>query len=117
VKPHEETWRVVDEPHNTWAIVGPDSDVPFAATPDRLRSVTGEAPEADRARARLAAQAPAMARLLLDIEALADDWCTVCLGHLKYDGRDLKEGATVAERNHAPDCRLVAVLRAAGVLE
>lgn len=58
--------------------------------------------------ARLAAQAPAMARVLLDLEwrtiTFSDDpWCITC-------ERQKSLG-------HKSDCALVTVLRAAGVIE
>lgn len=58
----------------------------------------------DQAALRLAAQAPAMARLLLSEDRWHHAECVVCGGHRHQEG-------------HAPDCALIAVLRAAGVVE
>jgi hypothetical protein len=58
------------------------------------------------ARARLAAQAPAMARLLLEMEWGGSCDCPSC-HRCQYDDKP--------EDTHAPDCELVAVLRSAGV--
>lgn len=63
-----------------------------------------------RARLRLAAAAPDMARLLVDIGQV--DYgkpCPVC----REDVRS--PGAGTYDSDHADDCRLVAVLRKAGV--
>ena len=62
--------------------------------------------EAAEARAVLAAQAPAMARLLLSMQWGANEMCPQC------GGRHPEEGD-----GHAKSCALVAVLRAAGVIE
>jgi hypothetical protein len=66
------------------------------------------------ARAKLAAAAPEMARLLLELQNVSYpaetyniDGCPVCRGRVD-DGQHV---------HHEPDCRLVAVLRKAGVLE
>ena len=79
----------------------------------------------DQAALRLAAAAPAMARLLVDLEWGAD----ICIGYdnitalgcpscggLQHDpgNRADFDHQTVG---HDPDCELVAVLRAAGVVE
>lgn len=71
-----------------------------------------EWPSCDRDRAQLAAAAPEMARLLIEVqwagvltyqyEGGGDPCCPVCEGE---------------EPRHEPDCKLVAVLRKAGVLE
>lgn len=70
------------------------------------------------ARAKLAAAAPEMARLLLELEAVSDYYeskCPVCgavadIHHADARGR-------VWRVEHEPSCRWVAVLRKAGVLE
>lgn len=102
-KPFEETWRAIGgtlegalvPPHEggfpTFAEVGGEPDNPYG-------------------RARLAAQAPAMARLLLEIqwapsESLPEGvrhFCPAC--------------AQRREEGHAADCELLGVLRAAGAL-
>jgi hypothetical protein len=107
MKPHEETWESVAE------FCGHDTDAP-----------------GDPERRRLAAQAPAMARLLLEVEWKADQGidyevtapcCPVC-GGLKPGAPSLEhvgwpEVLTECGVGHRHDCRLVAVLRAAGVVE
>jgi hypothetical protein len=88
-RPHEETWEVTDR----GACLGP-VDEPGAIA----EHMTGQS-EQDRARLILAAQAPAMARLLLE---LGERRCPIC----EWSASD----------NHHPECRYAAVLRAAGVL-
>ncbi len=57
MKPWEETWKVGEQPsEKDWVYFGDGSSVSFEAFNS----------EEDEARARLAAQAPAMARLLLE---------------------------------------------------
>ena len=73
---------------------------------------TDDGPEPDesengmshRDRATLAAQAPAMARLLLEFATGTDGYDTDCL-------------ACGCIGKHLPDCKIVDVLRAAGVIE
>jgi hypothetical protein len=93
-KPHEETWRYIGEAtgadrlgSRAWVV---DEADPFRCVYSEFGGVTGETREDTHARAKLAAQAPAMARLLL---RLVDP----STGH-----GDLAE--------------VVAILRAAGVL-
>ncbi len=66
---------------------------------------------AHQARVRLAVQAPSMARLLLDIQ-----WA----GRAGPAG-DVDGGCPASQRErpeeHAPDCAIATVLRAAGVIE
>jgi hypothetical protein len=80
------------------------------------------------ARARLAATAPAMARLLLELEwAAGGSWgpsgddstntnfaCALCEG---TRGEWVARSGTKYPAGHAPDCRWLAVMRAAGVRE
>lgn len=105
MKPWEETWRW--NGLHPLDVFGPDGgDLLFEGAVIRNDS---DGPE----RAKLAAAAPEMARLLLELEWAdprnhwSDDGansngCCVC-GEYKKDG-------------HKPDCALVAVLRKAGVL-
>lgn len=106
MKPWEEAWFVHED-------TAGEPDVYRSPDPDTLARVLasdGTEPE-DFARARLAAAAPEMARLLLsryekhaenDAGNDSTDWyCLAC-------GR--------GGLPHAPDCRLVAVLRKAGVI-
>jgi len=106
-RPYEETWFVEDD--------GPEVEVhrvggavcglngPHARTED------------DVARAKLIAQAPAMARLLLDLEWSGMHWdraggtacCPSC---------GANRGRGGVESEHATSCALATVLRAAGVL-
>lgn len=93
MKPWEEEWRLAREGSRTM-LCGPD---PYPAA-DFYGS------EGD-ARILLAAAAPEMARMLLELEWSGDEAryrCPAC--------------EATAHPNHAPDCRLVAVLRKAGVL-
>lgn len=102
-KPHEETWSYVYGNPPTLKLEPDDGDGIIIAG-----FYCNEREEADqeKARSRLAAQAPAMARLLLVMEWIdiggGDDGCPSC-GRWKHKG-------------HAPDCGLVTVLRAAGVM-
>ncbi len=103
MKPHEETWIANVEWPIALVELSEDRDEVVATfdAPHSMRDV-------DRARARLAAQAPAMARLLLEIEWSApiggEPACPSCSAFVNNDHR------------HAPDCEIATVLRAAGVL-
>ncbi len=94
-KPWEETWT--------------DETIFEIGDPSIIRGIHDRS---DDERRRLAAQAPAMARLLLKLGAqwgLTDDGyrrCASCEA----------EGHAVNPVPHTPDCELVAVLRSAGVL-
>ena len=119
--------RPIDE---TWSCDGGCIDMDAPSVVHRIGSFgqsSAVQAETDRneARARLAAQAPAMARLLVDLEWGAD----ICIGYdnitalgcpscggLQHDpgNRADFDHQTVG---HDPDCELVAVLRAAGVVE
>lgn len=104
--------RLIDE---TWCVDMSD-----------LHNAVGfDGAEMHRARARLAAAAPAMARLLVDLEWGAD----ICIGYDNITalgcpscGGLQHDPGTRADFDHHtvghdPDCALVAVLRAAGVME
>ncbi len=102
-RPHEETWE--HHPKSTGA-----SRLYSDNHEEEWATVWGDD---NRERARLAAQAPAMARLLLEGMTVTaagphDNYETCLAGCGGY-------GPTAEE--HRPDCRLVAVLRTAGVLE
>lgn len=117
IRPWEETWSVRDDTageHDVHVEWGPDSHGRILAEerPDYGDSL---------GRARLAAAAPEMARLLLEKEWSGGDvnyatgsgrmWlpkCLVCGG--------VKAHPQAGSSGHRKDCRLVAVLRKAGVL-
>ncbi len=87
-KPHEETWD--GSIQWGWVLVEGTAS---------LQPLDGE-------RMRLAAQAPAMARLILDIE-----WSGA-----RHGGEPCCPSCDAMVGEHAPDCELATVLRAAGVL-
>ena len=97
MKPHEETWVHESDEGVHFVTTGPDG---FRGTFD------------DAECAKLAAQAPAMARLLLKLEwsAEPDDGgsCPVCGGWAP--------GVAGINAGHHAGCELATVLRAAGVL-
>lgn len=101
MKAHEETW-VYD---GRWLQVHPPEGETYGE-----RWACADYGDAPGPRARLAAAAPEMARLLLEIEFHSQEGdeghlpsaCPICDGY-EY-------------RGHKPDCRLVAVLRKAGVI-
>ncbi len=111
-KPHEETWSVDWDEHGGYDCMSSAHSLrvdghPFTtmavfncqSQPRHHEDVT------QGARAQLAEQAPAMARLLLSlmpkVEPGADAHCGVCF----------------VSDEHAVDCTLITVLRAAGVIE
>lgn len=95
MRSYEETWTsrgaVVSRDDGKW--VGRFSPSP------------GESPDFEAARAKLAAQAPAMVRLLLAIGST----------DMNASNGERMCGACWITNEHAADCPLVAVLRAAGV--
>lgn len=109
-KPWEEEWAAARGGN----YVGPhhfgDSGWWEVRDSDETTLLTTGAPLDDagsgEARARLASAAPDMARLLLELEWCDDDghYCPSC-GYSRFR----------TPQTHAPDCRLVAVLRKAGV--
>lgn len=105
MKPYEETW-VADENHpNIVNILDPATGEEIA---ELCESAVEEPPVfrlAEGGRARLAAQAPAMARLLLAGQWICEERGDMCRHCEKLES----EG-------HAPDCELATVLRFAGVL-
>lgn len=100
MKPHEETWDIVIQGDGGFSVfkVGGENE-------DDIGFFHGYTPESS-ARAKLAAQAPAMARLLLKatVKPGGDEWG--CLGC-----------GTWEEGEHTEDCKLLAILRDAGVTE
>ena len=122
-KPHEETWTVSgtsssDSYDRAVRLEVPGRQYLFGDIDTGTGSdpcFDEESKPEDEARARLAAQAPAMARLLLAMQwsAKGDGLyerpiCPVCGG--------AKDAPQKGAAGHAPDCELVAVLRAAGVM-
>lgn len=102
-KPHEETW--IDEGSDGTLLYRDEDgdDIEF-----------GNIPDPDRA--RLAAAAPEMARLLLE---LAAKWVAEQNGgpcYFRCESCEFEVVKPGSAENHADDCRLVAVLRKAGVL-
>ena len=64
----------------------------------------------------LVAHAPAMARLLRQYAFYGAEWsCPSCAGDLFPQVNDINDKVSINQ--HDPDCELVAVLRAAGVLD
>ena len=111
VKVWDETWKAVHDGRiDAWDIVEDDQDETMLA--HRGNFLTCHDPGVDEARAKLAAVAPEMARLLLELENVVYpaetgniDGCPICRGWV--DRSD--------EVRHEDDCRWVAVLRKAGV--
>ena len=85
----------------------------FAVSPCSPSDDWNESDDADAARARLAAQAPAMARLLLDARSLIDALNGNIQGQDQQDVRDPVSYA-ICEQMIA---RITPILRAAGVLQ
>lgn len=107
MKPHEETWTLT-EPIRDWSKDGPGvrvEDLPITGYNEVINGSSTEAFLGGGARLVLAVQAPAMARLLLELEWAPHDegaYCLICQG---------------GEPAHMPNCSRQAVLRAAGVIE
>ncbi len=100
-KLHEETWSANE-------VAGDHIEIVVAETGERM-AITFHDPD----RARLAAQAPAMARLLFAIEWAGQNQygqrqCPSCHGD-EWEEDEPRTG-------HMEDCELATVLRAAGVL-
>ncbi len=105
MKPHEETWEVFEANKGFPAFAARTRTIAEGAYEVRVfESLSGE--DDDIERAKLAAQAPAMARLLLKIEwnGGAQGDSGMCPSCFQFPTK------------HAPDCELATVLRAAGVL-
>lgn len=122
MKPWEETWRA-----------GPDYDAVHVSDDDQLDMRYGR--DDAMGRCRLAAAAPEMARMLLDLEWAGSEWdyggsdpCCPCCGErapqkvhfpaVRVDAYTRTEARDeVLYGKHSDDCKLVAVLRKAGVLK
>lgn len=115
MKPHKETWTSDGERVELCA-----DEPPFGSVVVKMVArFTCYAPEdcTEGERARLAAQAPSMARLLLELAGCETaPYCAKCgalVGLMEHEDADARLRAV---RNHMPDCSLVAVLRSAGVV-
>ncbi len=109
-KPHEETWSAVSmtlrgEPRSGIAVEPDKAVLWFSAETYSIQGAIDKAAASMPGRAALAAQAPAMARLLLEGQWICEERGDLC----RHCGRLQPEG-------HAPDCELAIVLRAARVL-
>lgn len=107
MKPHEETWEALAFSVECKNSLG--QNVAWARF-DFDPATIWES----EARAKLAAQAPAMARLLLELlkgvsGQMESEWCPVCYAGIPGMGKLERKG-------HKPDCALVSVLRDAGVI-
>ena len=100
-QPHEETWRVFEEPTPlaTAYVIRAQVEEPSGLSGAWLPATSPE-------QARLASAAPDMARVLLDLETGDGGACCDC-GHLPFVG--------IERRPHAPDCALDAALHKAGI--
>lgn len=112
----DEEWWVRNSPACTDDIYCEEAKYIFTG----LRAIGQPGFEDARARAKLAAAAPAMARLLLSLEWEWDmdrgiDLCPVCGNEKPWLAFDDQDGEP--KGGHAPDCRWLAVMRAAGVRE
>lgn len=109
----DEEWRVRNSPACTDDIYCEEAKYIFTG----LRAIGQPGFEEARARAKLAAAAPAMARLLLSLE-WAGAYTTDTGGG---DGEPMQPTCLTCEKErshgHAPDCRWLAVMQAAGVRE
>lgn len=106
----DEEWWVRNSPACTDDIYCEEAKYIFTG----LRAIGQPGFEDARARARLAAAAPAMARLLLSLEwpePSHDSQPTVC-HFCRREHPDMDEPGPDA---HTPDCQWLAVMRAAGV--
>ena len=117
-KPHEETWEATPiltkrEPH--WGIkVGDEVVLTVYAETCLVQRHIDEAKEKMPARVRLAAQAPAMARLLLELEWAGSGFRDT--GNVRTTWKACPRCFEHKGTPHKEDCELATVLRAAGVL-
>jgi hypothetical protein len=122
-KPHEETWMATGEQVG-WV----DGPVPEFGDLRHAGEFVSPSSDDGEHRAKLAAQAPVMARVLLKVERAGRtnyvgdggyDCCSCCGGIAPGQSTmmdavdDLKTGKTVV--GHYGDCELANALRAAGV--
>ncbi len=130
MRAHEETWTTDWDEHGGYDCMSSghalraDRFTVLAVFDSKAQPRHLEDPE-QGARAKLAAQAPAMARLLLGCQFVEmsderggyEERCAVCLNRSALP--PVGAGRIVLDHrpDHAPDCELVAVLRAAGVVE
>jgi hypothetical protein len=115
MKTHEETWTRVlwMHDHNQDPIYGIESD----AIPKKVDDHFCEFSAGEHARSQLAAAAPEMARLLLDVQWTPTGYdhepccpvCTMSKPRVQRDDANFTHG-------HSKDCAFVAVLVKAGVL-
>ena len=109
--------RPIDE---TWSCDGGCIDMDAPSVVHRIGSFgqsSAVQAETDRneARARLAAQAPMLARLLRGMLAYRE--CEFCSQKVDRTVDDGNGGWLSTPEQHTPTCELIAVLRAAGVVE
>lgn len=114
-KPHEETWEVFEANKGFPAFAARTRTIADGAYEvSVIESLSGS--EDDVGRVQLAAQAPAMARLLLKLQWASshphDETMAVCPNCGGFEARWSKDRAA----GHEDHCELVAILRAAGVL-
>lgn len=132
MKSHEETWtRPAPDMTSAYSEEFYGTGARVATEPLLYLVGDSHADDADglqrmEARARLAAQAPAMARLLLDLQyAISDDdptcreFCPSCQNRTVGGEIPGQVGRWIVDhgKEHAPHCALIAVLRDAGVIE
>lgn len=98
----DETWRCDGDCY----VVGP-----YGSSFDGPLFETTSNTDEDVARARLAATAPDMARLLLEHQWDTNHVCPSCRGARIGDDEDVG----LPGYGHAPGCKLIGVLRMAGV--
>jgi hypothetical protein len=100
--PHEETWEIEypsEEVPGNWVVRKRHGGSLFVSMP------RSEPVQMCRSRGQLATAAPEMARLLLEMQ-----W-----GAQVQDQRGCQCCLRFPEEGHAPDCKLVAALRKAGI--
>lgn len=127
MKPVDETWNIAeDRDGQGYLELTIQNDLPYGDWHDVCTMATCNAGDdkhegAMRARAQLAAQAPAAMRLLLKHQWTADSYepgesCPECGGCNPDNVGRFKTDDFIGFIGHTSDCSLLAVLRAAGVL-
>lgn len=112
-RPHEETWAV-DEVNAEIVVIDPPPP------PNHVNPIFRDIDVSETTRPKLAAQAPAMARLLLGLQWSGENdgqtgpFCPICGGG--EPGKKHPDQRESDPVGHEPKCELAAVLRAAGVL-